>query len=568
MEKTFLFVGVICLMFVSSAGAAVPIAPTGLKAVSSNANTVKLTWLDNSKNETKFKIFRKKDAGPFTVIYTTPGGNIKSYSDATAASNTTTRSYSYYIKACNASGCSTQTKTAAVPFRPTTLTATAASKSKVNLKWTDKSANETAFDIERNDGECTALTGTWTKIKTVAAGAQNAADTSVLGGKKYAYRVRAKAQSAAPVAIGFSGYSNCSSVTMPGSAGGSVQLPETGQKTCYNEAGDVIACTGTGQDGELRMGVAWPNPRFVSGTGTEADCMIDNLTGLMWPKNGNLAGGTKTWQEGLDYANSLNYCGHTDWRLPNRKELFSLVNREEPDSAAWLNTEGFNNVQSSFYWSSSTDVSDTYYAWSVYMGSGSVFSYYKVNSSYVWLVRGGQPGESTIDLPQTGQTTCYADDGTPRNCAGTGEDGELRKGVSWPTPRFVSGAGTEADCMTDKLTGLMWPKNGNLAGGTQTWQGALNYVRNNTTNLCGHSDWRLPNINELESLVNLEEPDPAAWLNLSGQGFNNVQSDVYWSSSTYAFNTDGAWFVDMWYGGVGYDYKDSVYYVWPVRAGQ
>jgi hypothetical protein len=114
----------------------------------------------------------------------------------------------------------------------------------------------------------------------------------------------------------------------------------------------------------------------------------------------------------------------------------------------------------------------------------------------------------------------------------------------------------------------MWPKNGNLAGGTQTWQGALNYVRNNTTNLCGHSDWRLPNINELESLVNLEEPDPAAWLNLSGQGFNNVQSDVYWSSSTYAFNTDGAWFVDMWYGGVGYDYKDSVYYVWPVRAGQ
>ncbi len=82
-----------------------------------------------------------------------------------------------------------------------------------------------------------------------------------------------------------------------------------------------------GRTVNFRMGVAWPNPRFVSGTGAEADCMTDTLTGLMWPKNGNLAGGTKTWQEALDYANGLNYCGHSDWRLPNRKELFSLVNR-------------------------------------------------------------------------------------------------------------------------------------------------------------------------------------------------------------------------------------------------
>ncbi len=96
-----------------------------------------------------------------------------------------------------------------------------------------------AFLVERNDGTCTALTGTWTQIKTVAAGAQAAADTSVSGGKTYSYRVRAKAQSAAPVATGFSGYSNCASVTTPGSAGGSVQLPETGQKTCYDEAGAV-----------------------------------------------------------------------------------------------------------------------------------------------------------------------------------------------------------------------------------------------------------------------------------------------------------------------------------------
>ncbi len=101
--------------------------------------------MDNSTNETNFKIFRKRDAGPFTLIYTTPKANIKSYSDSTAANNTTTRSYSYYIKACNASGCSAQTKTAVVPFKPATLTATAASATKVNLKWTDKSSNETGI---------------------------------------------------------------------------------------------------------------------------------------------------------------------------------------------------------------------------------------------------------------------------------------------------------------------------------------------------------------------------------------------------------------------------------------
>ena len=84
--------------------------------------------------------------------------------------------------------------------------------------------------------------------------------------------------------------------------GQAVQLPQTGQTTCYDTVGDVIPCAGTGQDGEIQAGVAWPNPRFsVSG-----DCVTDNLTGLMWAKNANLPNGARTWQEALDYVASTN----------------------------------------------------------------------------------------------------------------------------------------------------------------------------------------------------------------------------------------------------------------------
>jgi len=133
---------------------------------------------------------------------------------------------------------------------------------------------------------------------------------------------------------------------------GIINLPKTGQTKCYDSlGGGEINCAGTGQDGESQAGVEWPEPRFtVSG-----DCVTDNLTGLMWAKNGNLPNGTKTWQGALDYVASINYgsglCGHKDWRLPNVNELESLINSGEANTANWLNSQGFSNVQSNYYWS-------------------------------------------------------------------------------------------------------------------------------------------------------------------------------------------------------------------------
>ena len=344
-------------------------------------------------------------------------------------------------------------------------------------------------------------------------------------------------------------------------AAGVIDLPQTGQTTCYDETGEVIACANTGQDGDWLAGALWPNPRFVSGTGTEAACMLDKLTGLMWPKNGNLAGGTKTWQQALDYSNGLtSLCGHNDWRLPNIVELRSLINDEEPNNATWLNSQGFNSVQSGYYWSSSTRAYYALYAWSVNMWFGGIYSYDKDDSYYVWPVRAGQSGSfgtSAVDLPRTGQTACYNTDGDVIACAGTGQDGELRMGVAWPSPRFsVSG-----ECVTDNLTGLMWTKDANRFG-AQDWQTALNSA--NGLDLCGFTDWRVPNVNELRSVIDYSNDSPAL---PDSPPFINVQSNYYWSSSTSA-RTDSAWFVGMDFGVVYSNNKNDSDYVWPVRSGQ
>jgi hypothetical protein len=171
---------------------------------------------------------------------------------------------------------------------------------------------------------------------------------------------------------------------------GVIQLPHTGQTKCYNSAGAEISCAGTGQDGDLRAGVAWPNPRFL----VSGNCVTDNLTGLMWSKDGNLAG-TRSWQGALDWVDNLNngvgLCGYTDWRLPNRKELKSLVNRQQSSSAAWLNTQGFISVQGNYYWSSTTYYPSNLSAWVVHMYDGYVYNAEKFFTHInVWPVRSGQ----------------------------------------------------------------------------------------------------------------------------------------------------------------------------------
>ncbi|MBF0342782.1 MAG: DUF1566 domain-containing protein [Nitrospirae bacterium] len=82
----------------------------------------------------------------------------------------------------------------------------------------------------------------------------------------------------------------------------------------------------------------------------------------------------------------------------------------------------------------------------------------------------------------------------------------------------------------------------------------------------GAEEWRLADVKELISLINYQAKSPADWL--TEQGFKNVQSSYYWSSTSYASNTSNAWFVYLDDGSVGADGKSYFNYVWPVRSGQ
>jgi hypothetical protein len=171
-------------------------------------------------------------------------------------------------------------------------------------------------------------------------------------------------------------------------------------------------------------------------------------------------------------------------------------------------------------------------------------------------------------VPQTGQTNCYDEDGSEISCAGTGQDGEYQMGVTWPDPRFTdNGDGT----VRDNLTGLIWLKNANCYG-LKDWSEALGASNNLVDGQCGLSDdslpgdWRLPNVGELQSLIDYNNWHPPL---PSGHPFiAALFRAAHWSSTTKANDTTNAWSVDFYYSGnVNWEGKTWFNMVWPVRGG-
>ena len=184
---------------------------------------------------------------------------------------------------------------------------------------------------------------------------------------------------------------------------GDAPVERTGQTSTYAD----------GDDGNLQRGVPWPNPRF---TDNQDGTVTDNLTGLVWltkanciatdnpgfDTEGTAGDGLVTWQTALEFVagiNSATYdCGdisngdsnQTDWRLPNEKELYSLIDFSRYDPAV-AESNMFSDLQSNWYWSSTTLFgSSGTIAWIVYFydgekGGGNIGSGY-----YVWPVRAGE----------------------------------------------------------------------------------------------------------------------------------------------------------------------------------
>jgi hypothetical protein len=155
-------------------------------------------------------------------------------------------------------------------------------------------------------------------------------------------------------------------------------IPQTGQIISYDN----------GDDGNVQAGIGFPDPRFTdNGDGT----VTDNLTGLIWLKNAGCNFSWLGWQVSLSWVNQLEngQCGLTDdslpgdWRMPNIRELLSLIDYGQSQSYPGY---PFENVSGSSYWSS-TGSSD--YAWGVWFNNATVSKFNKSLSGGAWPVRGG-----------------------------------------------------------------------------------------------------------------------------------------------------------------------------------
>ncbi len=321
----------------------------------------------------------------------------------------------------------------------------------------------------------------------------------------------------------------------------------TGQTTCHDADGRTIPCAGSGQDAEFHTGASWPVPRFE----VRDEIALDRLTGLIWSRNANLAEYPRTWSEALDFVAGMNReraLGFDDWRLPNRRELRSLMSHRTRKPAL-PEDHPFTDVFSSWYWTSTSAAINLAYAWYVHMEGARMFYGGKDQSYLVWPVRGG----SGV-LPATGQIRCFDAGGREIACAGTGQDGEFRAGMPWPAPRFVA----QGDDVLDRLTGLCWMRRADLTGEPVSWTEALAAVAALNRG-AGSGKWRLPNINELESLVDCDTHGPAL---SPGHPFEAVRSG-YWSSTTSLFESDWAWALYMEKGAVGVGQKRGRHFhVW------
>ncbi|MCJ8314994.1 MAG: DUF1566 domain-containing protein [Saccharospirillaceae bacterium] len=134
-------------------------------------------------------------------------------------------------------------------------------------------------------------------------------------------------------------------------------------------------------------------------TGDNDDLVIDTQTGLMWIRcslgqmwDGNSCTGTATtynWQQALNAADTHSFAGFSDWRVPNLKELESLV--EPACYSPAINQSIFPNTNSTFYWSSSPTAINTANAWNVIFRFGNnYYSDKNYNAVSVRLVRIGQ----------------------------------------------------------------------------------------------------------------------------------------------------------------------------------
>ncbi len=314
--------------------------------------------------------------------------------------------------------------------------------------------------------------------------------------------------------------------------------------TIYTVAGVNAGGTGSAASGTVTVTSTPPVPGGKTYADNGDGTVTDPTTGLVWMRcamgqtwTGSTCSGTATaytWDQAVALTNKATFAGKSDWRLPNIRELQTIVDRAMVKRPT-LDTTAFPNAPVSVFWSGSTYLPNPGGAWIVDFYNGFNNANYKTDTNVVRLVRSGQ-SFGLLDIAR-------------------------------PSADYVDhGDGTA----THSPTSLIWQRcavgqtwtGGTCAGAASavTWDDAMRL----NSGLGGKTDWRLPTEDELLSLVDYSKSLPA----INSALFPNVPQAGFWSGSSYSPDPNVAWFVDFDNGFTYAVIKTHAFYVRLVRNAQ
>ena len=319
---------------------------------------------------------------------------------------------------------------------------------------------------------------------------------------------------------------------------GTIQSPKTGQTKCYDNTVE-IACPSPGQpfygqDAQYTTNSHSYTKLDASGNALPESApswamVCDNLTNLIWEcktDDNSIHDKDNTYYSPdspllIDDLNEAVFGGFGDWRLPEVKELSYLVTMSRINPA--VNADFFPNLIL-YYWSANPDP----------VGTGDEFCNY-----YVQV--------------QNGYVYNFCHPGSPGGVMG------VRGDSSGVANNFIN---NKNGSVSDTITALMWQQDSSPQ--TMNWQQSLAYCEN--LELAGYTDWRLPNVHELQSIVDTKRYNPS----INTDYFPSTTPTYYYTSSTMNNKTAKAWTVMFDYGFVNYyfgDNKPAAYYARCVRGG-
>lgn len=285
-----------------------------------------------------------------------------------------------------------------------------------------------------------------------------------------------------------------------------LRLPDTGQNTSYT--------TTFGEDADYNINTPF---YILNGNGT----VTDTITSLMWQQTD---GGEMTIENAQLYCDTLTLGGYTNWRLPNCHELFSILNHDKVNPA--IDTIYFTKTVAEYWWSNERQANDSNKVWVTNSGGGV----------------GNHPKTETISSggPKRFHVRAVRDVTNP---------------TLLPNHFMDNGNGTTTDLVTD----LLWqqiPYSDSI-----TWEQALTLA--DTLTFAGYSDWRLPNIKELQSINDESLINPS----INQIFFNGINVNRYWSSTSLPNQTTKAWYLDTQFGVTTYQFKTNKFYTLCIRGG-